>query len=129
MPDTDSGCAGVRRPVARCSLIALAAREHLAQVAVSASRRDDPGPVGPWRVVPHMLVVAARELGNPVLLLVLVKPDDALIHGVRRCLKFRRGKKERAGPARHVPEAAILAPAAASNSRRIERWQRDSSSQ
>jgi hypothetical protein len=49
----------------------------------AALRRDDPRPVGPGRVVAHMLVVAAFELSDPVLLLVLVEPNDPPVHSAR----------------------------------------------
>jgi hypothetical protein len=40
-----------------------------------------PGPSHPWRIVAYMLVVAARQLGNPVVFWILVKTDDTLADG------------------------------------------------
>jgi hypothetical protein len=40
-----------------------------------------PGPIHPWRIVAYMLVVAARQLGNPVVFWILVKTDDTLADG------------------------------------------------
>jgi hypothetical protein len=61
-------------------MITLATREYLAQGRTATRSRDDPGTIGPRWIVSHMLVVPAFELSNPVLLVVLVKADDALLH-------------------------------------------------
>jgi hypothetical protein len=63
-------------------LIALATREHLADGTVATSGADDPGAIGPRWIVAHMLVVPTLELSDPMLLVVLVKADDALTHEV-----------------------------------------------
>ena len=48
--------------------------------AVAPFVRDDPRAVDPWRIVPHVLRMAAFELGDPVFELVLMKIDDAALH-------------------------------------------------
>lgn len=45
----------------------------------SAFSRDDPGAVGPGRVVAHVLVVPAGEFSDPVAGLILVKTGDGLL--------------------------------------------------
>ena len=37
---------------------------------------DHPGPQRPWRTMAHMLRVAARQVRDPVFVLVLMKTDD-----------------------------------------------------
>lgn len=69
-----------RMPIPRRALIALAAPEHAAQYLIAALFRGDPGPTGPGRIVAHVLIVAAGELGYPVLLHILMKSDDRLSH-------------------------------------------------
>jgi hypothetical protein len=45
-------------------------------------RSDDPGAIGPGRIVADVLVVAALEFGDPIIVLVLMKPYDfAFGHG------------------------------------------------
>ena len=70
----------LRQPIARCPLIAFSTGEHLTQGAVPASYRGDPRAARPRWIVAHVLVVPAFELSYPVLLVVLVEADDALLH-------------------------------------------------
>lgn len=66
--------------VARCAAIAFPAVEQAPQHLGAPLGRDDLGPVGPGRIVPHMLVVAAFQLCNPVLQRILMKTDDSFFH-------------------------------------------------
>lgn len=48
--------------------------------------REDPWPLLPWRIMSHMNGVAALEVSNPLLLVVIhVKADDP----PRRCVSCR----------------------------------------
>ena len=71
---------GVRRLVER-RCIAFSTSERLSKRFGTAFGRDDPWTIGPWRIVANVLVVPTLELGNPMLLFVLVEPDDPSIHG------------------------------------------------
>ena len=64
-------------------MVALPASEYLGEDTLPTFGSRDPRAIGPRRVVPDVLVVAAFELGNPVILFTLMKADDSLIHGVR----------------------------------------------
>jgi hypothetical protein len=46
----------------------------------AALRRNDPGTIGPRRIVANVLVVPALELRDPVLFFVLMETDDAPVH-------------------------------------------------
>ena len=46
-------------------------------------RCDNPGPVGPRRIVANVLIVTALKLRYPMLLLVLVEANDRSVHGVQ----------------------------------------------
>ena len=46
------------------------------QEAATPLSSEHPRPLEPRRVVPHMLGVAAREIGDPITALVLVEADD-----------------------------------------------------
>jgi len=70
---------GVRRLVEGLH-IALAARKYLAESLCTTFLRDYPRPIGPWRIVANVLVVAALELGHPMALFVLVEAHDPSIH-------------------------------------------------
>jgi hypothetical protein len=58
-------------PIRRRALIAFFAVEQRTDVLVSPFVRDDPWPVDPRRVMAHVLIVAALELGDPILMFVL----------------------------------------------------------
>ncbi len=66
--------------IRRRTLGAFDAAQYLAESLRPALRADHPWPVLPRRVVPHMLIVAALELSNPMTLLVLMKPHDATFY-------------------------------------------------
>jgi hypothetical protein len=61
--------------------IAYATREGLTKRAGAAFWRDDPGAMGPWGIVPNVLVVTALKLSHPMLLFVLMEANDLSIHG------------------------------------------------
>ena len=61
-------------------MVALPAREQAAQYAPSTFDGRRPRAICPWRVVAHVLVVAAFEFGHPVLLFIFVKSNYPLIH-------------------------------------------------
>ena len=58
-----------------------AARQRLSHPPGAPFRRRHPLPHLPGRVVPHVLAVAALELGDPVSLLVLMEAGDPALHG------------------------------------------------
>jgi hypothetical protein len=47
---------------------------------LAAFRRDDPGTVLPGRIVPDVLGMTTFEVGDPVVVLILVKSDDAALN-------------------------------------------------
>ena len=63
--------------------IAVLALEFVAEAGGAAFGGEDPGAESPGRVMADMLGVPAREVGNPVGLLVLVKGDDFARDGHR----------------------------------------------
>jgi hypothetical protein len=63
-------------PFAACFRIALAAVERVSKTVLAPISCHDPGPLDPWRVVPHMSGMAARQVGHPVSLIILMKGDD-----------------------------------------------------
>lgn len=71
----------LRRAVRRIAVVAFFAVEGLAEGLGAACFGGDPGAAHPGGVVADVLVVSARQLRDPVLLLVLVKADDGLAHG------------------------------------------------
>ncbi len=60
--------------------VAFLAAEFVADVRSSAGFGRDPRSVHPRRVVANVLVVAARKLRDPMLLVVDVVADDGLLH-------------------------------------------------
>ena len=100
-------------PVARCVLIAFPAGEALAERAFTALGGGGPGPVRPRRVVAHMLVVPALELGDPVPFVVPVKADDALVH---------RGRTSGVLMSRVQPARAAAAHAADTRQATVRTW-------
>jgi hypothetical protein len=54
----------------------------LTERLAAAFGADDPGTIGPRRVVPNVLVVPALELSNPMLLVILVEANDPSVHGM-----------------------------------------------
>jgi hypothetical protein len=76
-----SVCAGSRsEPIPRRTLIALPAGQHAAEDSIAALGGGCPRSVRPRWVVANMLVVTAFELGDPVMLGVLMKRDDPPVH-------------------------------------------------
>jgi hypothetical protein len=65
------------------SALAELARERLTKGGGAAFGRDDPGAIGPRRIVANVLIVPALELRDPVLFFVLMKTDDASVHDLR----------------------------------------------
>jgi hypothetical protein len=67
----------------RRTCVAFDTRQQAAEGFRPALCSDDPRPVAPGWIMPDMLVVvAALELSHPVLLIVLMKADNAALHGV-----------------------------------------------
>src|SRR5688572_13354052 len=73
------------RAIPRCADIAFPAVQHLPEHLLATLRRDHPGPVGPRRIVADVLVVAAFELGHPVLRFIEMKAGDASFHETPPC--------------------------------------------
>lgn len=72
---------GVQRSTARCPrLIAEPTIELHVERTRPARRRGYPLAHEPWRIVPHVLVVPAFQLCDPVQLIVLMEADDASLH-------------------------------------------------
>ncbi len=65
--------------VGRC-LVAQHAVQHLAKSRAASLFREHPRTPLPGRVVAHVLVVATGKLGDPVILFVLMKARDRLLH-------------------------------------------------
>ena len=75
----------------RLQLIALPARQRCAEPSSAPFGRQDPGAYLPGRRVSNVLRMSACELGDPVLLRVLPKADDALLaHGNARVWRAAR---------------------------------------
>ena len=71
---------------------ARATREHPAKHSGAAFRRDDPGAIYPWGIVANVLAVTAFELCHPMMLFVLPKANDLLLHGVQGRAGRARGQ-------------------------------------
>jgi hypothetical protein len=71
----------LRAAIWRRACVAFGTRQHAADGVGPALGRDDPRPVAPWWMMPDMLIVAALELSDPVLLIVLMEADNAALHG------------------------------------------------
>ena len=41
---------------------------------------DDPWPVHEWWLMPHMLSMAAGQIGHPIALFILMITDNGLVH-------------------------------------------------
>lgn len=59
-------------------VLALGAEEDMTDVLPPAFLLDHPGPRLPGRAMAHMLVVTARQFGDPISQLVAMKPYDRL---------------------------------------------------
>jgi hypothetical protein len=60
--------------------VAIPAVERRTERGFTPLRGRDPGSVHPRRVVTHVLLMAALELGHPVALLILVVSRDSPVH-------------------------------------------------
>lgn len=69
-----------RQIIWRCTKFALLAVESLPYVLLSTRLRNNPGPLDPRRGVAHVLEVAARQLRDPVILIVEVETGNGLFH-------------------------------------------------
>jgi hypothetical protein len=65
-------------------LVADHAVQHLAQPRAATLLREHPRPQLPRRIVPHVLVMAAGQFRDPVVLIVLMKACYRLLHGSPR---------------------------------------------
>src|SRR6478736_806455 len=72
------------------SLAAIAANalELRSEQLLTAARCDDPWPHLPRRIVPNVLRMPARELGDPVPFVVLMESDDWTLHISRMMQRF-----------------------------------------
>ena len=71
-------------------LIAEDAVQRLAKPRAATLFREYPRAQLPWWIVPHVLVVATGELGDPMTVIVLMKTDDRLLHVVSVRVVSRR---------------------------------------
>jgi hypothetical protein len=84
--ETDGVASGRRNggespvPVGGWILVAQGAVEHGAKTALAAFGRHHPWAVGPWGLMAQMLPMATGQDRHPVLRVVLVIADDALLH-------------------------------------------------
>lgn len=67
--------------IRRCAFLTLFALQLKTQHGCPTFGSHHPWPVHPGRVVAHMLIVATRQLGNPVIFFVLVVTSYRLFHG------------------------------------------------
>ena len=67
-------------PVAGLAAFALHAVKFQPEPRAPAGLGHYPGPLGPRRLVAHMLVMAAGKLGHPVVFLILVIANDWQVH-------------------------------------------------
>lgn len=66
--------------------------QRVANLRLPALRRDYPGPLGPRRIMAHMLVMAASEPGDPVALCILMETGNELFQvGSIAILEFQGG--------------------------------------
>ena len=72
-------------PIRRRAGLALPAIERHAERALASLGRGNPRPVRPRRRMANVLEMSARELGNPVALVVPVITDDRPLHGRISC--------------------------------------------
>lgn len=64
-------------------LLALLAVQERAKMLLTSSSGQDPWTIEKWGVMSNMLPVATREIGNPVAVLILMIPNDRLLHVIR----------------------------------------------
>lgn len=68
------------RIIRRSAFVTFFAIERVAQHLLSAFGRNDPGPVGPRRIMAGVLIVAAGKLCDPIIQFVPVKSGNHLLH-------------------------------------------------
>jgi hypothetical protein len=54
--------------------------EFLSQSASATVLGNHPGTLNEWRIMAHVLIMAAFQLGHPVTFLILMKPRDLSLH-------------------------------------------------
>ena len=88
-----------RTPVRCIAALAFLAIEHLAESARAAFGCRHPRPIRKRRLMAHVLVVPALELGHPMLIGVAMIADDTLLHAAikRRGAWQRRMRRCRPG--------------------------------
>jgi hypothetical protein len=84
-----------KRSAALCSplLIALRAVDRCADAFRAFFLHEDPSAVLPGRTVPHVLRVSAAELGDPVLVRVLVEASNRRLHALASREAVRRASQ------------------------------------
>ena len=63
-------------------VLAFLTVQHLSKMLVAARFRQHPRPARHRRLVTHMLSMAAGQIGNPIAIIILVIPNDRLLHAV-----------------------------------------------
>ena len=63
-----------------CKLRTFPTAQHFPKMRLAPLLRGDPGAHDPRGVVPHVLCMAARQLGNPVSVLVEVVSNDRALY-------------------------------------------------
>lgn len=63
-------------------LFALLAIQMGAQILVASCDGKHPRAIREWRLMAHMLPMAAGQIGNPIAIVILVIADDRLLHVV-----------------------------------------------
>ena len=100
----------------RVSGCAFLTEELDAQKRRTPLRRQHPGPQLPWRIVPHMLPMAAFEVRDPMTFVVGVKTDDPA--------RYRRGRvvvgRHLAARSRDTDPARTIESAATRTTRRTK---------
>ena len=72
------------KPISWRTLIALPTGQDLTEGAAAPCNRCDPQAVGPRRIVADVLIVSTFKLSDPEVLVVSMKANDSLIHGIDR---------------------------------------------
>ena len=61
-------------------LVALLTVQHIAKMLIAAGFGQHPRSIAHGRLMPHVLPMAAREIGHPIAVLILMIGDDRLVH-------------------------------------------------
>ena len=64
----------------RSWLFTLLAVQERTEILLSPSHREHPRAIREWRLMSHMLSMTTDEIGNPITLVILMIPDDGLLH-------------------------------------------------